>query len=101
MEYSHSLSLSPVHSIEKLHLQWQNMVEEFTWLQLSFERDRLPAFSRLAQRYQPRLKSEYLASLWKENLVADLMWFSCPDYGLEAQPYSTNRPRKWRAPSWS
>jgi hypothetical protein len=77
------------------------MVEEFTWLQLSFEGDRLPAFSGLAQQYQPRLKSGYLAGLWKENLVADLMWFSYPDCGLEAQPYSTNRPRKWRAPSWS
>lgn len=101
IEYDHSLSVLPGHSIEKLRLQWQNMVEEFTWLQLSFEEDRLPAFSGLAQQYQPRLGSEYLAGLWRENLVADLMWFAYPDYGIEAKPYSTNRPRKWRAPSWS
>lgn len=101
MEYDHSLSVLQGHSIEKLRLQWQNMVEEFTWLQLSFEEDRLPAFSGLAQQYQPHLESEYLAGLWRENLVADLMWFAYPDYGIEAEPYSTNRPSRWRAPSWS
>ena len=77
------------------------MVEEFTWLQLSFEEDRLPAFSGLAQRYQPLLKSEYLAGLWREKLVPDLMWFTYPQYGIEGKPYPTNKPKKWRAPSWS
>lgn len=99
--YGHSMALLPDLSIEKLHMQWQNMVEEFTWLQLSFEEDRLPAFSGLAQRYHPHLKSKYLAGLWRENLVAYLMWFAYPQCGIEAKPYSTNRPSKWRAPSWS
>jgi hypothetical protein len=101
IKQDHSLSLLPGFSTEELYLQWQNMVKEFTWLQLSFEEDRLPAFSGLAQQYQQRLKSEYLAGLWRENLVADLMWFAYPNRGNEAQRYSTKKPKKWLAPSWS
>ena len=101
IKYDHSLSLVPGYSTEKLHLQWQEMIEEFTWLQLSHEEDRLPAFSGLAQQYQQRLKSGYLAGLWRKNLVADLMWFAYPERGNEAQRYYTKRPSKWRAPSWS
>jgi hypothetical protein len=101
MKYDHSLSLMPDCPIEKRHWQWQRMVEEFTWLQLSYEEDRLPAFSGLAQQYQNRLKSEYLAGLWRENLGADLLWFAYPELGSEAQRYYTKKPVKWRAPSWS
>lgn len=100
-KYSHSLSLLPGCSSKKLHLQWQEMVEEFAWLQLSHEEDRLPALSGLAQQYQRRLKSEYLAGLWRENLVADLMWYAYPDFRTDAPQYSTQKPKKWRAPSWS
>jgi hypothetical protein len=101
IKHNHSLSLLPGSSTGKLHLQWQRMVEEFTWLQLSHEEDRLPAFSGLAQQYQHRLKSAYLAGLWQGNLSADLMWFAYPESGSEAQRYYTKKPKKWRAPSWS
>jgi hypothetical protein len=101
MKFDHSLSLMPDYPITKRHLQWQRMVEEFTWLQLSYEGDRLPAFSGLAQQYQNRLKSEYLAGIWRENLGADLLWYARPELGSEAQRYYTKKPVKWRAPSWS
>ncbi|KAH7350449.1 heterokaryon incompatibility protein-domain-containing protein, partial [Pyrenochaeta sp. MPI-SDFR-AT-0127] len=102
IKYDHSLSLVPEFSPRKLHLQWQEIVKDFTWLQLSHEEDRLPAFSGLAQQYQYHLKSAYLAGLWRTNLLADLMWFAYPEYdSSEAHRYSTKRPRKWRAPSWS
>jgi hypothetical protein len=100
-KHDHSLSLLPGFSTKKLYLQWHEMVAEFTWLRLSHEEDRLPAFSGLAQQYQQRLKSVYLAGLWRENLLADLMWFAYPELGSEAQRYYTKKPRKWRAPSWS
>jgi hypothetical protein len=101
IKHGYSLSLLPGFPSEKLYLQWQEMVMEFTWLQLSHEEDRLPAFSGLAQQYQQRLKSVYLAGLWRENLFADLMWYAYPELGRERQRYSTKKPRKWRAPSWS
>lgn len=101
IKYNHSMSLLPGVSSSKLRQQWQDMVEEFTWLQLSHEEDRLPAFSGLAQQYQRRLKSAYLAGLWRENLAADLMWFAYPERGSESQRYYTKKPRTWRAPSWS
>jgi hypothetical protein len=101
IKYAHSLSLLPNSSIEKRHLQWQKMVEGFTWLQLSYEEDRLPAFSGLAQQYRNRLKSEYLAGLWRENLHADVLWHAYPERGRQRQRYYTKKPVKWRAPSWS
>ncbi len=101
MKYDHSLSLVPGFSSEKLYLRWQKMVEDFTWLHLSHEEDRLPALSGLAQQYHYRLKSGYLAGLWKENLLADLIWFSFVNSTSEAPRYSTKRTKKWRAPSWS
>lgn len=100
-KHGHSLSLSTAYSIEKLYLQWQEMVEDFTSLKLSQEEDRLPALSGLAQQYQPRLKSEYLAGIWRKNLVDYLIWYAYPAFGIEAPRYRTKRPGKWRAPSWS
>jgi hypothetical protein len=101
IKFDHSLSLLPGTSKGKLYLQWQETVQDYTWLQLSHEEDRLPAMSGLAQQYRYRLNSAYLAGLWRENLVADLMWYAHPEFGSEAQRYYTKRPRKWRAPSWS
>ncbi len=100
-KHGYSLSLFPGFPTKKLYLQWQEMVEEFTWLQLSHEEDRLPAFSGLAQQYQQRLKSVYLAGLWRENLLADLMWYAYPESGGATHRYYTKKPTKWRAPSWS
>lgn len=97
----HSLSLLPGQSEGMIHSQWQTMVEHFTWLQLSFERDRLPALSGLAHQTQRLLKSAYLAGLWKDYLAADLMWYAYPANHLDAPRYYTQKPREWRAPSWS
>ena len=100
-KHGHSLSLAPAYPAEKLHLKWQDIVEEFTWLQLSHEQDRLPALSGLAQQYQSRLKSAYLAGLWRTNLITDLMWFAYPDLSKNPKRYSTQKLQTWRAPSWS
>lgn len=101
MKYEHSLSLTFTQSTSQLYLQWQNMIEEFSRLCLSHEDDRLPAFSGLAQQFQSRLQSAYLAGLWKDNLTADLLWYAYPASHDKAPRYYTRKPVKWRAPTWS
>ena len=100
LKYAHSQSLTSC-STSQLYLQWQNMVESYTSLRLSHEDDRLPAFSGLAQQFQRHLQSTYLAGLWKNNLMGDLLWSSLEGWVREEPRYCTRKPEKWRAPSWS
>lgn len=75
------------------------------------DKDKLMAISGLAKATQRELGDEYLAGLWKGNLVGDLLWRvrktrrqirgSVPDgFNLRRWDYST-RATNYRAPSWS
>ena len=101
IKFYHSSSLLPGSSKAGLYLQWQKTIEEFTCLQLSHENDRLPAISGLAKQYQRRLKSAYMAGLWKDNLVAELLWYAESERRRGTERYYTTKPKQWRAPSWS
>lgn len=88
-------------SDSELELCWHRLVEEYTKLDLTLDKDILPAISGLAKQFQSVVNSEYLAGLWKRTLVADLLWhvdgFNADrDDGVQRQ-----RPARWRAPSWS
>lgn len=54
---------------------WHSIVEEFTVRDLTYAKDRLPAISSLA-RMMPFPKGEYLAGLWKNSLMGDLIWLN-------------------------
>jgi hypothetical protein len=101
VKLNHSLSLLPGCSREELYLHWQDIIHDFTELQLSHEEDRLPAISGLAQQFQCRLRSPYLAGLWRDNMIADLLWHGWDGGRSGAERYPTKKPKEWRAPSWS
>jgi hypothetical protein len=67
-------------------------VEEYTRQQLSFQSDIFPALQGLAKTLQGSSKPRYLAGLWEDTLIFDLMWTASGTH---------ERPGKWRAPSWS
>ncbi|PMD66958.1 HET-domain-containing protein [Hyaloscypha bicolor E] len=71
---------------------WRQIVETYSDLNMTLEKDKLPALSGLAQRVQNLRKDDYLAGLWSQTLVDDLCWRASSCEG---------RPREWRAPSWS
>lgn len=71
---------------------WIRIVEWFTLLQLSFESDRLPALSGVAQDLQSDKTGAYLAGLWENFLPGALLWRTVCDAA---------RPTEYRAPSWS
>ncbi|KAK1637742.1 heterokaryon incompatibility protein [Colletotrichum phormii] len=54
--------------------QWRDLVSEFLQRQHTFCSDRLPAMSGLATVFQQKTGSSYVAGLWKDNLINDLLW---------------------------
>lgn len=62
---------------------------------LTRSQDKLPALSGLAQLYSDHLQDEYLAGLWRANLLTGIMWeHVSPEHGNVVAMDD-------RAPSWS
>jgi heterokaryon incompatibility protein (HET) len=90
---------------------WRKMVEEYTKLRLTFEKDKLPAISGAAKQLQSVRNERYLAGLWEKSLLLDLLWITLEldlDGGFGSvslmEQYNLGhygRPQKWRAPTWS
>lgn len=74
--------------------QWHSIVEQFSALELTEDKDRLPALSGLAERMTPFL-GQYLAGLWKTSLRRDLGW------RVDRLLSGLQMPQEYRGPSWS
>ncbi|KAK5655793.1 hypothetical protein OQA88_5331 [Cercophora sp. LCS_1] len=79
-------------SNEKVGL-WSSIVEAYTSASLTFEADKLPAFSGIAKYFQPFFGGKYLAGIWGQDMHRFLAWCSEGGGGVRVRPY--------RAPSWS
>jgi Heterokaryon incompatibility protein (HET) len=73
---------------------WHELVRAYSVLLLSFAKDKLPAISGIALQMQELRRTTYLAGLWKDTLLHDLLWTS-----YRRGPWARVNP--WRAPSWS
>ena len=82
-------------SVDAVWDAWQHVVEQYSKRELTVPSDRLPAISGIAAKIKDATRSSYIAGLWKENLVSDLLWSSSPNsspaYALDS----------YRAPSFS
>ncbi|KAF8851360.1 HET-domain-containing protein [Acephala macrosclerotiorum] len=74
--------------------QWHHFVEQYSALNLTHETDRLPALSGLAKRASSVL-GVYVAGLWSETFVTNLMW------RVDKLDERRAPPTKYIAPSWS
>ncbi|WPH01334.1 Hypothetical protein R9X50_00417500 [Acrodontium crateriforme] len=80
--------------------QWHAMVKSYTSRELTYASDKLPAISGLAASMPQSRRSQYLAGLWKESLVTDMLWQVLP--GPRGLHYSlTYLPSQQSAPTWS
>lgn len=77
----------------ELRLTWHNIVREYSRLRLTLTRDRLPAISGAAKKFAAVMGCEYLAGLWRDNLIKDLMWRRTGPLELSTRLTS--------APTWS
>jgi len=83
-----------VEDDDELRMQWCERVEAYSPLQLTFVKDRLPAIAAIAKRMQDvRGDSEYLAGLWRDTLLLDLLWY------IEAP--EKDRLLEGSVPTWS
>lgn len=73
--------------------QWTVIVQEYSCGKLSETKDKLPALSGMASEMQLASKDTYLAGLWREHLLFGLCW--------RVQNPHPERPKPYRAPSWS
>lgn len=87
-----SMGISKCYSY-RVSERWAITLSLYSRKSLSWESDKLPAFSGLARLFQQKLRDTYVAGLWRNNIVEGLCWQS---YG---PPHS--RPTSYRAPSWS
>jgi hypothetical protein len=89
-----ALARNGSNEARSLYEHWQLFCCHYTYRELTFPADKLPAISGLARRIAHRQISdtEYLAGLWKCDLMSCLLWYP-KERGKELKNY--------RAPSWS
>ena len=81
---------------------WRRIKEEYSQKHLTVTTDRLAAFSGIARMVHKVLKSpkeDYLAGLWRPELLTELLWKKVPEEFIEV-PHRTH-PSGYIAPSWS
>lgn len=80
--------------LDKATDEWHSIVEQFSALELTKDKDRLPALSGLAERMSPFL-GQYLAGLWEKSLQRDLGW------RVDKLLSGLQKSQEYRGPSWS
>ena len=75
---------------------WMTIVEDYTKRSLTHKRDTFPALSGCAMLYHQFTKHDYLAGMWKQSLLPELLWKTYIPSNSE-----TVLPSKYIAPSWS
>ena len=71
---------------------WRAICKHYSFRELTYPEDKLPAISGMAHRIFNNVQSEYLAGLWRDNLMHDLFWKT---------ETIASKPERYRAPSWS
>lgn len=84
-------------------LQWRMIVMTFTSRQLTFGSDKMPAIAGAATIMPQAKTSRYLAGLWSETLLLDLMWQVMPWQVLARQKYESLAydDKEGGPPTWS
>lgn len=80
--------------LQRQHSLWRHIVESYSATKLTKASDKLVAISGLAKKLQTRLKTDYIAGLWRTNIPYHLLW-CCQG------PRLPNPRKEYRAPSWS
>lgn len=89
--------MQPLHDNNfNFRKRWTAVVKTYSNMQLSNPRDRLPALSGIASRFAKYTDSEYLAGIWREYLVQDLLWTKFRE--LRYKPSQPHPPPKTPLP---
>lgn len=83
---------------------WDGKVMQYASRQFTKPADRLPALSSWAKFIANKTNDEYLAGLWKRDLLRELHWINYkPDLSLDEFKRKLKKPGEpeYEAPSWS
>ncbi|TLD32379.1 HET-domain-containing protein [Venturia nashicola] len=80
------------HSTE--YHSWKEIVQKYSQLAITYDSDRLTALLGLANDARKYHKGRYLAGMWEDTLVEDMLWYVSNDPTGE-------RPRLHSPPTWS
>jgi hypothetical protein len=57
-----------------ISMKWSSLLIDYTEKKVTFDKDRLVALSGLARLFAAKFGTTYVAGLWKEGLVTQLVW---------------------------
>ena len=60
--------------VDELHHTWLSLVNLYAEAQLTYRSDALPALSGLANAFQDKLQDQYLAGIWRGDMIRGLFW---------------------------
>lgn len=73
---------------------WTDIVDEYSATKLTVSSDRLTALAGVARRQAEAKPDEYLAGMWRSQLIDQLCWSVAEDEDTRKRP-------DWTAPTWS
>jgi hypothetical protein len=88
-------SRSPRKNSMYLHERWCGIVEQYTSHFLTRDTDRLVAISGIARRLRPAVNSLYVAGIWVDFIVQDILW------SVTGPRQQRDLSTSYHAPSWS
>jgi hypothetical protein len=89
---------------EHVRREWHNLLVSYVYRQSTKSTDRFPAIAGLAKSMAEATKWTYVAGLWKESLLEELLWFSYFKYVTKqklVERLSTRSSDTDIGPSWS
>lgn len=60
--------------INEVYRTWLALVAKYSACELTYRSDSLPAVSGLAKSFQAELQDEYLAGIWRKDMIRGLLW---------------------------
>lgn len=81
-----------------IHTQWGRIANQYNGRTLGQASDKLVACGALAEAFHRVLRSDYLAGIWRDTLLYDLLWRAHKSAGDSEQAGCS---AEYRAPSWS
>jgi len=85
----------PATTLEESLDSWYDILQNYKNRAMTKPKDWLPAFSGIAQTFQPKVGGRYLGGLWGQDLLRGLSWL--PTSSSQVR----NKPTHYLAPSWS
>ena len=92
--FDNTMTSSQIHGV------WNELVQHYTTCNLTMSKDKLVAISGIVTRLQPLFKTDYLAGLWRDDLLEQLLWHVESSDEARGLLAGEKRP-EYRAPPWS